>query len=572
FLFAEIILRTHADDPAFVIATLLAVPISLLVDYCVARYVWQWAIRGLTPERVEREKSVIPAEVRELVSHLAAAFDKVLAALKPIRRHDGWKTPHATPRHAARWTPPAPPADEPILYPVDPEDEPAPPPAEAISPRLSKRALVGVGCLAAVPLAAVCFGIASLFRDDVIIGLFVAVGGLLAFTGLFATTILGWLAIGDIRRSNGRVYGLPLAVFDGLLFPLVLIDVVLLGVSFGAAALAVSSGFRITGEYGWDGNIAIIAIPTALILIGLVDLLIIRLVWRRMRPRVAGESSSVSDGETSWPDTQADDPILKRNRDLLAAGLAIAVVALLLTGKAMHEGWGPFRRHVIHGPAPDAPHAPLAPGPPRAVAEAAAETVSESIEDSDRRWRLGPHGPEVSPQWATGIGISDEARSRIDEVLQDVYRQYEILLDEHTTAIPSGNEVTFKIEAFPEEFDRLINDFWSQVDPLLTRGQQGILRFNFPLRFDRTGRLGYSDDDLTNNVLIFGRENATISIGRTGQWYRWGVSGPFGYSNTTPELPVYLARWEPVFDRVMLLGGNEPITDLHRLPLIAPKP
>ncbi len=97
FLFAENILGTGADDPALIIATLIAVPVSLLVDFCVLRYVWQWATRGLSPERVERELSVIPPELQELGSKLAVFLDKVLRALKPIQRRQEW---HSAPRRA----------------------------------------------------------------------------------------------------------------------------------------------------------------------------------------------------------------------------------------------------------------------------------------------------------------------------------------------------------------------------------------------------------------------------------------------------------------------------------------
>ncbi|HVU38987.1 MAG TPA: protein kinase [Opitutales bacterium] len=38
------------------------------------------------------------------------------------------------------------------------------------------------------------------------------------------TTILGWTAAGEILRSRGRLHGLWLAVFDGLLFPLLALD------------------------------------------------------------------------------------------------------------------------------------------------------------------------------------------------------------------------------------------------------------------------------------------------------------------------------------------------------------
>ena len=37
----------------------------------------------------------------------------------------------------------------------------------------------------------------------------------------FATTILGWMAVSDIRRSQGRLHGMWLALFDGLFFPLI---------------------------------------------------------------------------------------------------------------------------------------------------------------------------------------------------------------------------------------------------------------------------------------------------------------------------------------------------------------
>ncbi|MEO6183537.1 MAG: serine/threonine-protein kinase, partial [Verrucomicrobiota bacterium] len=45
----------------------------------------------------------------------------------------------------------------------------------------------------------------------------------------FVTTILGWIAVSQIRRSAGKIYGFGLAVFDGLLFPLLLLDGLLCG-------------------------------------------------------------------------------------------------------------------------------------------------------------------------------------------------------------------------------------------------------------------------------------------------------------------------------------------------------
>ena len=52
----------------------------------------------------------------------------------------------------------------------------------------------------------------------------------LGLTAPFGTTILGIVSIGDIRHSAGGLYGLPLALADALLFPLL----VLARCSFGS--------------------------------------------------------------------------------------------------------------------------------------------------------------------------------------------------------------------------------------------------------------------------------------------------------------------------------------------------
>ena len=46
----------------------------------------------------------------------------------------------------------------------------------------------------------------------------------LGWSAPFATTVLGLMAIGRIQKSQGRVRGLSLALFDALLFPMLLLD------------------------------------------------------------------------------------------------------------------------------------------------------------------------------------------------------------------------------------------------------------------------------------------------------------------------------------------------------------
>jgi len=86
-----------------------------------------------------------------------------------------------------------------------------------------------------------------------------------------AATVLGWVAVSQIRNSKGRLRGLGLAVFDGLLFPLLVLDGVIIFLLGGALAEFFEQ-FRI------DLNKPALAL--ALLAALVVDWLIIRWVWR----------------------------------------------------------------------------------------------------------------------------------------------------------------------------------------------------------------------------------------------------------------------------------------------------
>lgn len=90
----------------------------------------------------------------------------------------------------------------------------------------------------------------------------------------FGTTVLGWLGVSQIRRSAGRLYGLGLAVFDGLLFPLLALD-----------AMIVAGGVTLTVPF-----------PVQALILLLVNLLLVRWVWKAVS----------SDG--GWFDRSADAP------------------------------------------------------------------------------------------------------------------------------------------------------------------------------------------------------------------------------------------------------------------------
>ena len=105
------------------------------------------------------------------------------------------------------------------------------------------------------------------------------------------TTTLGWVAVSQIRRSAGKLHGLWLAVFDGLLFPLLVLD--------AGIWLSVGNIWRSNlPQYGtWLGGflvehdyLPLLMLP---VLCAAIDYWIIHRVWRAVNePRNSAQSQS----------------------------------------------------------------------------------------------------------------------------------------------------------------------------------------------------------------------------------------------------------------------------------------
>jgi hypothetical protein len=186
-------------------------------------------------------------------------------------------------------------------------------PVIASEPRVSRFAIAGAvwamfGFLAIIP--ALLFMMNTAQRTDgettFVIPTHVMLMGVLSIVGAAAplgTTILGALAIGHIKRSGGRIIGLPLAVADVLFFPL-------LAVFAGIAvplALALHSLLPL--------QLVVVAIPSAVLAL-VVCLVIGNAVWRA----VAGQS---------------DAPATKKARRQSLAWVLAAIILVLACG----VGW-----------------------------------------------------------------------------------------------------------------------------------------------------------------------------------------------------------------------------------------
>ncbi|MDB6030463.1 MAG: hypothetical protein JWM16_801 [Verrucomicrobiales bacterium] len=141
---------------------------------------------------------------------------------------------------------------------------------------------------------------------------------ILGVAGPFGTTILGWVAVSQIRRSAGRIHGLQLALFDGLVFPLmVLSGIIALGnvavakmfVDFYANPSAIGNPHigLVTGLANWLSQNNEVAVIVGVVTATVVDVLVFRTVLRAVR----GEVSSAT------PETRAP------SNEIKAASIAI---------------------------------------------------------------------------------------------------------------------------------------------------------------------------------------------------------------------------------------------------------
>ncbi len=156
----------------------------------------------------------------------------------------------------------------------------------SVQPRFSRAAIVGA-CWASSFLLLpfmLTLHFTSTFTEAVsapgvpidVVGTLLKVGPLVLFTltSVFGTTILGLVAISHIRYSAGRLYGMGLAVFDTLLFPLLMLNAAIIACSWlvfrSPVVLPLPGVFRLGFALLIAGIICIV-----------IDFFIVRWAWRK---------------------------------------------------------------------------------------------------------------------------------------------------------------------------------------------------------------------------------------------------------------------------------------------------
>jgi serine/threonine protein kinase len=133
----------------------------------------------------------------------------------------------------------------------------------------------------------------------------------------FGTTILGWMAVSQIRRSAGKICGMWLAVFDGLFFPLLALDFLIWYLCI-ISTLAFRNGSDTSGRI----QFAAIALIVSVTISALIDWLIVRAVWRAV-------NQPLNDGANVSPALTIQKPDLFW-RWFIVTTLAMVVVIFLI--------------------------------------------------------------------------------------------------------------------------------------------------------------------------------------------------------------------------------------------------
>jgi tetratricopeptide (TPR) repeat protein len=164
------------------------------------------------------------------------------------------------------------------------------------APRFSRTAIVGACLCLPFILPVMAFAFTALFsranQFNVLANLVLNVAPFSFLFGLpllLVTTILGWVAVAQIRHSAGKLYGIWLAVFDGLFFPLLALDVVIGGFWYLILIVIFRDHLMIPG-------CALLALGAMVV----ADFFIIRTVWRVVNRPAGAPTSPVLKPDHFW--------------------------------------------------------------------------------------------------------------------------------------------------------------------------------------------------------------------------------------------------------------------------------
>lgn len=353
----------------------------------------------------------------------------------------------------------------------------------------------------------------------------------LAASSVVGTTIFGAVAIGHIKHSGGRLYGLRLAFADAIYYPTLVLGVM----------TAVLTHFTLIAIWtNWPWSEAAPQFSDAppqrafpgevfMVLDAIAALIVCCLVGRAVWRAVVSTPSSKVPAPADVSDQNSRQTGSWSSAGWIAAGVSIVLVAgvgisLWVVDHVGHTSLGPPRSPPMSGgPAPVQPVAP------------------------SQVWNFGIDGPRLSEQFAQSVlKLNPDQDSTVNAALRDAYREYLSVesqnLEQHTD--DAGHLVT-TINPFVNPLARIEDRLWTRIDAVLSTEQQSVARLNMPLHPKPIQAPMAVSEIVAPGFFGWGKDGARIEIWKVGTWFHWRINtrGYADSSESAAGLPPQLQRF-----------------------------
>jgi tRNA A-37 threonylcarbamoyl transferase component Bud32 len=191
----------------------------------------------------------------------------------------------------------------------------------------------------------------------------------------------------------------------------------------------------------------------------------------------------------------------KTDKNAVLTGLAIAVVALILTGIVMLPFILPAIWRVKSNIASrQRESVVIAPG----VSKNGQFFFPNGSPDD---LTFGPEGPTLNDICVLELNLKSPEAMEVNRILQAAHKNYLELEAQYTEQLRAGNSLKVTISPFREEAEKFLEDLWAELDSILDMEQRALARENLPL-----GQLfGKNQFGQARVIIKMSKENGTFS-------------------------------------------------------------
>ncbi|MDH4240518.1 MAG: bifunctional serine/threonine protein kinase/MFS transporter [Phycisphaerae bacterium] len=231
---------------------------------------------------------------------------------------------------------------------------------------------------------------------------------------------------------------------------------------------------------------------------------------------------------SAGPADQSGTKQIKANRQGVFIGLAVAVVALILTGIMMLPLMLPAIWRVKSNVA-------------RQQHEAAVQGIKKIGQlylphgPTSNDLTFGPEGPTLNDVCILKLNLEPSKVAEVNRILQSTYPQYMALEGRYTEQLRSGNSLKVTISPFREEAESFLEELWIELDSTLDMEQRELAREHMPLE-QLFGKYQFGQAKV---IIEISKQNGAFDHTTTVEWPDRSEGG----SGRSDKLPAELQRY-----------------------------